>query len=119
MCKVTVHLKSTNPTFLRKSEEFFKKTIEKTKAPISMSLIMRQTFKKRYTVIKSPHVHKKSREQFQFTEYHQYISMTKKESKKQKKKQRLWRQFLLPILKSSNHFGVQLKTSIYHGSFLK
>lgn len=65
------------------------------------SINVSKTYKKIYTVIRSPHVHKKSREQFELTEYHQMILFKSPKI-----------QLFLYILQSCNFYGLQIKLSL-------
>lgn len=59
-----------------------------------------------YTVIKSPHVHKKSREQFQFIEYHYNMKLQLNKE-------------ILKLIKSCSFYGVQMLVSVHTATYFK
>ena len=69
---------------------------------------IQKTTKTKYTVIRSPHVHKKSREQFQLVEHHRFLSLSHFQVGP-----------LLFLLKSGSFFGIQLKARVKSRSYLE
>ena len=67
------------------------------------------TLKKRFTVLRSPHIDKKSREQFEWKRYKKsvYISFQKRETVS----------LFLFLLKNSSFPGVQMEINIKHSTF--
>lgn len=106
MQKIQIHMKSFHANLLKRALVF----IEKELSPLYCNLQTHtaKRYKQKYTVIKSPHVHKKSREQFQLEEFHHVLSI---ESPKVLP--------LLFLLKSGNFYGVQIKASIKYSSYYK
>ena len=105
MSKIQVHIKSFHSGLIEKALIAVQKSI-KSLHDFSLRVHTQKTFKKRYTVLKSPHVHKKSREQFEVTEYHTISSIESENAAP----------FLL-LLKSGSFYGVQLKASLKTSSF--
>ncbi len=68
---------------------------------------VQKTYKRKYTVLRSPHVHKKSREQFFLTEYHLIFSIDSNDP-----------YFLISILKTISFYGVQIKMTNVSSSHL-
>ena len=68
-----------------------------------------KTYKKKYTVIRSPHVHKKSREQFQFIEHHAILLL---------KNQEKINPFLF-LFRTCSFFGIQAKMSVISHTYLQ
>ena len=66
--KIRIKLKSYDHNLVDKSAEKIVKTVKSTGAIVSGPIPL-PTHKKIYTVLRSPHVNKKSREQFKFNSY--------------------------------------------------
>jgi small subunit ribosomal protein S10 len=66
--KIRIKLKSYDHNLVDKSAEKIVKTVKSTGAIVSGPIPL-PTHKRIYTVLKSPHVNKKSREQFQLCAY--------------------------------------------------
>ena len=73
MVKIQIHLKSNQFSFLQTAFATIQEKLSSTFQTIHMNV--QKTDKQDYTVIRSPHVHKKSREQFFYTEYHLIFSV--------------------------------------------
>lgn len=78
--KIRIKLKSYDHNLVDKSAEKIVKTVKSTGAVVSGPIPL-PTHKRIYTVLKSPHVNKKAREQFQLCSYKRlmdiYSSSTK------------------------------------------
>jgi small subunit ribosomal protein S10 len=72
--RIRIKLKSYDHNLVDKSAEKIVKTVKSTGAIISGPIPL-PTHKKIYTVLRSPHVNKKSREQFQFSSYKRLIDI--------------------------------------------
>jgi small subunit ribosomal protein S10 len=72
--RIRIKLKSYDHNLVDKSAEKIVKTVKSTGAIISGPIPL-PTHKKIYTVLRSPHVNKKSREQFQFSAYKRLIDI--------------------------------------------
>ena len=105
MNKIQVHLKSFHSELAKNTLVAIQRSVNYIDN-LSQCVHTEKTFKKRYTVIRSPHVHKKSREQFQLTEYHVILSIQAENINA-----------LLLLLQSGSFYGVQLKTSVKTSSF--
>lgn len=68
---LTLELKSVNKSVLVIYSTFLKNIFNKLN--LDFKIIFLPTLKKKFTLLRSPHVHKKSREQFEFTRYKQII----------------------------------------------
>ena len=66
--KIRIKLKSYDHNLVDKSAEKIVKTVKSTGAVVSGPIPL-PTHKRIYTVLRSPHVNKKSREQFQLCAY--------------------------------------------------
>jgi small subunit ribosomal protein S10 len=66
--RIRIKLKSYDHNLVDKSAEKIVKTVKSTGAIVSGPIPL-PTHKKIYTVLRSPHVNKKSREQFKFNSY--------------------------------------------------
>ena len=105
MIKMQIHLKSYQYKFLQKAFDVVKHKLSSTYDNIHVHV--QKTYQRKYTVIRSPHVHKKSREQFNLTEYHLIFSIRSNYPK-----------FLIAILKTVSFYGVQVKMTIESSSYL-
>jgi len=72
--RIRIKLKSYDHNLVDKSAEKIVKTVKSTAAIISGPIPL-PTHKKIYTVLRSPHVNKKSREQFQFSSYKRLLDI--------------------------------------------
>jgi len=78
--KIRIKLKSYDHNLVDKSSEKIVKTVRATGAVVSGPIPL-PTHKKIFTVLKSPHVNKKSREQFQLCTYKRLLDIYSSTSK--------------------------------------
>ena len=78
--KIRIKLKSYDHNLVDKSAEKIVKTVKTTGAVISGPIPL-PTHKRIFTVIRSPHVNKKSREQFELNNYKRLIDIYSSSSK--------------------------------------
>jgi len=78
--KIRIKLKSYDHNLVDKSAEKIVKTVKSTGAVVSGPIPL-PTHKKIYTVLKSPHVNKKAREQFQLCSYKRLMDIYSSSSK--------------------------------------
>ncbi len=78
--KIRIKLKSYDHTLVDKSAEKIVKTVKTTGAVISGPIPL-PTHKRIFTVLRSPHVNKKSREQFELNNYKRLIDIYSSSSK--------------------------------------
>ena len=72
--KIRIKLKSYDHNLVDKSAEKIVKTVKSTGAVVSGPIPL-PTHKRIYTVLRSPHVNKKSREQFQLCAYRRLMDI--------------------------------------------
>jgi small subunit ribosomal protein S10 len=102
LIQMQIHLKSYQLKFLQKALAIIEQKLLST-----FHIHVQKTYKRKYTVLRSPHVHKKSREQFFLTEYHLIFSIDSNDPF-----------FLISILKTISFYGVQIKMTIKSSSHL-
>ncbi len=78
--KIRIKLKSYDHNLVDKSAEKIVKTVKTTGAVISGPIRL-PTHKRIYTVLRSPHVNKKAREQFELSSYKRLIDIYSSSSK--------------------------------------
>ena len=78
--KVRIKLKSFDHTLVDQSAEKIVKTVKSTGAVVNGPIPL-PTHKKIFTVLRSPHVNKKSREQFQLASYKRLLDIYSSSSK--------------------------------------
>lgn len=78
--KIRIKLKSYDHNLVDKSAEKIVKTVKSTGAVVSGPIPL-PTHKKIYTVLKSPHVNKKAREQFELCAYKRLMDIYSSSSK--------------------------------------
>ena len=78
--KIRIKLKSYDHNLLDKSAEKIVKTVESTGAVVSGPIPL-PTHKRIYTVLRSPHVNKKAREQFELCAYKRLLDIYSSSSK--------------------------------------
>ncbi len=78
--KIRIKLKSYDHTLVDNSAEKIVKAVKATGAIVSGPIPL-PTEKERYTVLRSPHVNKKSREQFQLCTYKRLVDIFSTSSK--------------------------------------
>jgi len=78
--KIRIKLKSYDHNLVDKSAEKIVKTVKSTGAVVSGPIPL-PTHKRIYTVLKSPHVNKKAREQFELCAYKRLIDIYSSSSK--------------------------------------
>lgn len=78
--KIRIKLKSYDHNLVDKSAEKIVKTVKMTGAIVSGPIPL-PTHKKIYTVLRSPHVNKKAREQFQLSAYKRLLDIYSSTSK--------------------------------------
>jgi len=78
--KIRIKLKSYDFNLVDKSAEKIVKTVKSTGAVVSGPIPL-PTRKKIYTVLKSPHVNKKAREQYQLSSYKRLLDIYSSTSK--------------------------------------
>ncbi|MDB0062543.1 30S ribosomal protein S10 [Crocinitomicaceae bacterium] len=78
--KIRIKLKSYDHNLVDKSAEKIVKTVKATGAVVSGPIPL-PTHKKIYTVLKSPHVNKKAREQFELCAYKRLMDIYSSSSK--------------------------------------
>ena len=78
--KIRIKLKSYDHNLVDKSAEKIDKTVKTTGAIVSGPIPL-PTHKRIYTVLRSPHVNKKSREQFQLCAYKRLMDIYSSSSK--------------------------------------
>jgi small subunit ribosomal protein S10 len=78
--KIRIKLKSYDHNLLDKSAEKIVKTVKSTGAVVSGPIPL-PTHKRIYTVLRSPHVHKKAREQFELCAYKRLMDIYSSSSK--------------------------------------
>ncbi|MEQ8909303.1 MAG: 30S ribosomal protein S10 [Vicingaceae bacterium] len=78
--KIRIKLKSYDFNLVDKSAEKIVKTVKSTGAVVSGPIPL-PTHKRIYTVLKSPHVNKKAREQFQLSSYKRLLDIYSSTSK--------------------------------------
>ena len=78
--KIRIKLKSYDHNLVDKSAEEIVKTVKSTGAVVSGPIPL-PTHKRIYTVLKSPHVNKKAREQFQLCAYKRLMDIYSSSSK--------------------------------------
>ena len=100
-----IHLKSYQYKFLQKAFDVVKHKLSSTYDNIHVHV--QKTYQTKYTVIRSPHVHKKSREQFNLTEYHLIFSIRSSCPK-----------YLIAMFQTVSFYGVQVKMTIESSSYL-
>lgn len=72
--RIRIKLKSYDHNLVDKSAEKIVKTVKSTGAVVSGPIPL-PTHQKIYTVLRSPHVNKKAREQFQFSSYKRLLDI--------------------------------------------
>ena len=78
--KIRIKLKSYDHNLVDKSAEKIVKTVKSTGAVVNGPIPL-PTNKRIYTVLRSPHVNKKSREQFQLSNYKRLLDIYSSSSK--------------------------------------
>lgn len=78
--KIRIKLKSYDYNLVDKSAEKIVKTVKSTGAVVSGPIPL-PTHKRIYTVLKSPHVNKKAREQFELSSYKRLLDIYSSTSK--------------------------------------
>jgi len=78
--KIRIKLKSYDHSLVDKSAEKIVKTVKSTGAVVSGPIPL-PTHKRIYTVLKSPHVNKKAREQFELCSYKRLLDIYSSSSK--------------------------------------
>ncbi len=78
--KIRIKLKSYDHNLLDKSAEKIVKTVKSTGAVVSCPIPL-PTHKRIYTVLRSPHVNKKAREQFELCAYKRLMDIYSSSSK--------------------------------------
>ena len=78
--KIRIKLKSYDYNLVDKSAEKIVKTVKSTGAVVSGAIPL-PTHKRKYTVLRSPHVNKKAREQFQLCSYKRLMDIYSSSSK--------------------------------------
>jgi small subunit ribosomal protein S10 len=78
--KIRIKLKSYDHNLVDKSAEKIVKTVKSTGAVVSVPIPL-PTHKRIYTVLKSPHVNKKAREQFELCAYKRLMDIYSSSSK--------------------------------------
>ena len=78
--KIRIKLKSYDHNLVDKSAEKIVKTVKSTGAVVSGPIPL-PTHKRIYTVLKSPHVNKKAREQFELCSYKRFMDIYSSSSK--------------------------------------
>ncbi len=78
--KIRIKLKSYDHNLVDKSAEKIGKTVKSTGAVVSGPIPL-PTHKRIYTVLKSPHVNKKAREQFELCSYKRLLDIYSSSSK--------------------------------------
>ena len=78
--KIRIKLKSYDHNLVDKSAEKIVKTVKSTGAVVSWPIPL-PTHKRIYTVLKSPHVNKKAREQFELCSYKRLMDIYSSSSK--------------------------------------
>jgi small subunit ribosomal protein S10 len=78
--KIRIKLKSYDFNLVDKSAEKIVKTVKSTGAVVSGPIPL-PTHKRIYTVLKSPHVNKKAREQFELSSYKRLLDIYSSSSK--------------------------------------
>ena len=78
--KIRIKLKSYDHNLLDKSAEKIVKTVKSTGAVVSGPIPL-PTHKRIYTVLRSPHMHKKAREQFELCAYKRLMDIYSSSSK--------------------------------------
>jgi len=78
--KIRIKLKSYDHNLLDKSAEKIVKTVKSTGAVVSVPIPL-PTHKRIYTVLRSPHVNKKAREQFELCAYKRLMDIYSSSSK--------------------------------------
>ena len=78
--KIRIKLKSYDHNLLDKSAEKIVKTVKSTGAVVSGPIPL-PTHKRIYTVLRSPHVNKKAREQFELCSYKRLLDIYSSSSK--------------------------------------
>ena len=78
--KIRIKLKSYDHSLVDKSAEKIVKTVKSTGAVVTGPIPL-PTHKKIFTVLRSPHVNKKSREQFQVSSYKRLLDIYSSSSK--------------------------------------
>lgn len=78
--KIRIKLKSYDHNLVDKSAEKIVKTVKSTGAVVSGPIPL-PTHKRIYTVLKSPHVNKKAREQFELSSYKRLMDIYSSSSK--------------------------------------
>lgn len=109
MASIQFHLKSFREDLLKQTFYSLEKLQSKVKYKNKTCVIFHQLrkHKKRLTIIRSPHIHKKSREQFALYSYHSIFTV-----------QVVDINAFLFLLKSCSFYGVQVKISLQNQSFL-
>lgn len=109
MITVQFHLKSYRENLLKQAFLSLEKLYSKLMPNKDMRVIYHESRKekKSLTVIRSPHVHKKSREQFALYSYHSIFTVEVSDLN-----------ILIYILKTCSFYGVQIKVTVQSRSFL-
>ena len=84
--KIRIKLKSYDHNLVDKSAEKIVKTVKSTGAVVNGPIPL-PTNKRIYTVLRSPHVNKKSREQFQLSNYKRLLDIYSSSSKTYKQRE--------------------------------
>ena len=82
--KIRIKLKSYDHNLVDKSAEKIVKTVKSTGAGV-VGPIPLPTHKKLFTVLRSPHVNKKAREQFQLSSYKDLLDLSQNNSVREKR----------------------------------
>lgn len=78
--KIRIKLKSYDHNLIDKSAEKIVKSVKATGAHVNGPIPL-PTVKKKFTVLRSPHVNKKAREQFQYCTYKRLLDIQNSSSK--------------------------------------
>ena len=107
--QIHLYLKSFNNLYIEKTHTKILQINNYLKDLPQTSLVSLPTCKKKYTVLRSPHIDKKSREQFEWKKDKKSLTLFFG-----KKKNLL---FFLFLLKNSSFPGVQVEINIKHSTF--
>ena len=109
--KLSLHLKSFDNLLIEKTQIKILQINHYLNHPDQERVVSLPTLKKRFTVLRSPHIDKKSREQFEWKRYKKSITLSfgKNENGKQS--------LFLFLLKNSSFPGVQMEINVKHSTF--
>ena len=108
--KVDLHLKSFDLLSIEKTHSKILQINHYLNHPLRLRVGWLPTLKKRFTVLRSPHIDKKSREHFEWKRYKKVIHISFSPENGA-------RSLFLFLLKNSSFPGVQMEINVKHSTF--